>query len=652
MHKDQPQSIVDYIADMAEGRSLQQAAFPDAANRSADYYAKMFCGRNLSSGYSPYKAAFLRANNKLPTYRVDLPMGVDAYSLVWPACLFVSDAPGEHDVHKGDRAAVLYTELTGSAGGPDTRQKYFNRADLDRLTVGDKLQYQWTTAATKLKPKSGQDGMVDTQDFIDGLRDMLGKLDDVAQAYVRIGDELLRTRKDDALPRVVLAAEELVDDEPIGPPAACRGQAADITPWAARVRRDFNSPNALALVDVLVIDNGFFGAVNDSHDGTVRLSPKFDGYFKLMNGQPHLGPPIQTPDLIYPPLIDPSTIPPTAISGHGTHVAGLVLGGKAFEDDRSFLLTGGKPWLRLSVANVGNGGLYLPADPGFALDTPIMDERPSIVSLSLVFTKFYKGRFRAMANLLPEVLFVSAAGNDGWDVSNRDIYPAALGGRFSKNFLTVAASLPDGSLASFSNTGFDAVDIAAPGCELESWIDFAGTSRKLSGTSQATPLVSLTAALIRALAGPNATPGRIKSRILASGDLLQTSGDYWSVPIYSKSTLNMAKALYLAKDYIRFREANGNVVEALGTLTSPSGDGCRGLQLGRLSAFKQRDKLRVGFEKNDSIDVPCEAITKPDDRVLFEIEALVKPDGVIEAHKEPRRKIFMKQVEEFVLRMM
>ena len=88
------------------------------------------------------------------------------------------------------------------------------------------------------------------------------------------------------------------------------------------------------------------------------------------------------------------------------------------------------------------------------------------------------------------IIIVAAAGNDSTSALLR---PCQY-----KNVICVAASRPDGALASFSNFGFG-VDIAAPGVEILSTIPMGQMSIRLpgfagydylSGTSQATPYVS------------------------------------------------------------------------------------------------------------------------------------------------------------------
>src|SRR5690606_10906985 len=86
----------------------------------------------------------------------------------------------------------------------------------------------------------------------------------------------------------------------------------------------------------------------------------------------------------------------------------------------------------------------------------------------------------------PNTLFVLAAGNDGMD---NDRFPTAPANVKLDNAITVAATMNNEDLASFSNYGARMVDVAAPGVGILSSVP--GNDRlHLSGTSQAAPYVS------------------------------------------------------------------------------------------------------------------------------------------------------------------
>jgi len=93
------------------------------------------------------------------------------------------------------------------------------------------------------------------------------------------------------------------------------------------------------------------------------------------------------------------------------------------------------------------------------------------------------------------VLLVVAAGNDGKNIDKKPVYPAAYG---DSNILTVAASTSGDTLASFSNFGATAVDVAAPGDDILSTY-LGGGYRSLDGTSMAAPYAAGLAAMLKKL---------------------------------------------------------------------------------------------------------------------------------------------------------
>ncbi len=146
------------------------------------------------------------------------------------------------------------------------------------------------------------------------------------------------------------------------------------------------------------------------------------------------------------------------------------------------------------------------------------------------------------------VLFVAAAGNDGYNADGTPMYPACYN---ANNIICVGASDEDDLKASFSNYGAVNVDLFAPGTWIlstypyPSW--YATPYEYLDGTSMAAPHVSGACALVWAhrdqSKGITSTPQEIKNLILNNVDKKRS----FSNKCKTGGRLNLYKALVAAE---------------------------------------------------------------------------------------------------------
>jgi hypothetical protein len=129
-----------------------------------------------------------------------------------------------------------------------------------------------------------------------------------------------------------------------------------------------------------------------------------------------------------------------------------------------------------------------------------------------------KGYSKALRDAIQEagdadILFIAAAGNDGSDNDTERFYPSSYD---PANIISVAATDHNDKLASFSNWGLAAVDVAAPGVNILSSTLNNGYEY-FSGTSMATPHVAGLAAMILAK-HPEYSYTQVKENIFTSAD--------------------------------------------------------------------------------------------------------------------------------------
>ena len=264
-------------------------------------------------------------------------------------------------------------------------------------------------------------------------------------------------------------------------------------------------------------------------------------------------------------FLDPGTQPIDDCSvpaeyHHGTHITGLVSGrliSQNSEIDKR---------LEVMVLKVANEkGEIIPGYVPEAI-TYALSKGANIINLSLSGRRYSEIEKSMRSDR--GTLFVAAAGNTNTGVGiNLDDasgdqsfgYPARLSSELP-NLISVASHDGSGALDCFSNYGASTIDMAAPGFEVNSLVSSSET-RKLNGTSQATAIVSLAAAVL--LSQGITDPAAIKHRLVASTDYKPSL----SKRVFSSGVLNVSKAVFFKKDILQFSDLHIEVGEILSPLS-------------------------------------------------------------------------------------
>lgn len=645
--------LIKYVARNAEPRKVSWAP-----GKTPHQVLTKLCGNYFRS----YFGEFRRLNRGF-VGNLDTPLGADAIQLEWPACPYIELLPRGFSVNalalqveaqSADTKVVAYRALTGGGGTPGPVKQFFAPTGSGEL----KLNRGYVTVPVDLTLKNG----VTPDAFGKGMTSKALSGAQAQGAKIETGAAVARTH-----PVTDLSNGKIIAQPDVGALAdgaiqrvstdECTAEDAKPLPFHAiqeaysfAIKRLAESNRQPRTVVVTVVDNGFFGANPEAPKEFGDVFP--EAYFQ---NAPDLG--FQV-DGVWPinyenkvPNTDRKFVAGdiTLDSGHGTHVAGLIIGGPSLRNGnaRSIFQNGIGQWLHINFLNFGNGQNTLVPNAWLTLGSEVPEAQgvsPSgIVNMSIAYngdaTPGIQLIFRNLFGGLRPVLFVVAAGNDYDPDLAHHWYPAAMGGLAVPNVISVAAHDNSDRLTAFSNRG-DAVDIAAPGCGVRSWVDDTGREEKMSGTSQAAPQVTFAAALVKSIQGAAAAPADVKNRLIASGDLL--AGDD-SVTIASQSELNIPKSLYIFDDYIRVTTTDGKVMRLLGKVTSIRGLKCPSDALDKdralIRSFRQTDAKGILFWVDDSNTMhKCDWRAPAADsgaQLHFEPRANVAQDGTITDCRDP-----------------
>ncbi|MEV4707921.1 type VII secretion-associated serine protease mycosin [Actinoplanes sp. NPDC049316] len=214
------------------------------------------------------------------------------------------------------------------------------------------------------------------------------------------------------------------------------------------------------------------------------------------------------------------------LEGHGTSMAGLIVGRGHDGDDGVLGIAPGAKVLPLSITL----GFFGSSDEAAQAVGYAADHGARVINMSISVADDAPLHDAIRAARARDIVVVAGAGNEG-DLG--DDFP----GKYPE-VLTVGAVDRKGRIADFSITG-PQVDLTAPGVDIAS-LDIRGSGYHLaSGTSDATAIVSGAAALIRAKY-PELSAAEVVHRLTATAT---DAGKPGRDDTYGYGRLNLLKAL-------------------------------------------------------------------------------------------------------------
>lgn len=628
-----------FVAQNAQGRALRIEPGTQASRETFRELVTRHCG----SFRWTYFAELTRANNA-SAFKPDAVIGARRLNL--PACFFyreldASDVP----LWRGLGPEAVYLGFTGQIPALPDLTRYFNasRWALEGWTPGRTLPAPaYVTGALAAAPVELSD-----EAFLTAARQAAGESAHLAEDV-----------SDEAGDMILALGEN--DDR-------CR-RAAD-APFDARAvetafdfaRKQNVNPRPRD-VYALIVDNGFYGADHRNELGReFDASPFPSALFERGRGsEGFLAHRLR--DTSFFAINYANGVAPGFISSHGTHVAGLMLGGPPMRGAN--LWRESEPWLHLSFLNVAGGAEHLQRGTSNDIGDVVRLDRAVIVNMSLAYrgaqTPSVRGNFISLFTSHTNALFVVAAGNaapgqTSDDPGELELLPAGLGGGGAhSNLVTVAALDGDGGFAAFSHRG-PSVDIAAPGCRLASWQRNTVEEFRQSGTSSAAPLVSFAALLLSATSDVF-TPARLRTRLVVSGEML--AGADHAMTAYG-TALHIERALYWTHDLVRLKAPESPAPESpapespmlLGEITSVTGLSCDGAALGMRNLWAlKRDNTGALWafrgRNAETLMPPCRVSEGPTADARMVVQRLVSSSQNVSASEE--RHLPLTEVREIV----